>query len=306
MADIDAPVRLFDVFTEWRPDWFSVALIVTTAAGYLWLRRTGRRRDVRWPRHRDVVVVTGLLAALWTTSGVLQARSGRLMWMWTTQELLLFLVVPVVVLAGQPLSLIRSVRGPHSTALRLLGSRPARMLGHPLLGPLLVPVVAALLFFGGVGAWALSSPVDGWTLHLVLLGLGALVAIPLVDRDDARGSLAVGLALAVGLVELMLDAFPGIVLTFQHHLVLPSFAVDRPAWAGTALGDQHLAGGILWAVAEVLDVPFLVLATVAWLRADARETLRTDQALDAVTDAAAGTDRPWWEDDPELRQRFSR
>lgn len=85
--------------------------------------------------------------------------------------------------------------------------------------------------------------------------------------------------------------------------------MDRPVWAGTAVADQHTAGGILWAVAEVLDVPFLVLATVAWLRAEDRETVRVDAALDAATGgsvAVSRTDRPWWEDDPEMQERLRR
>ncbi len=309
MADIDTPIRLFDVFTEWRVDWLCAAAVAVLAVGYIRLRRDAHRRTIRWPWHRDALVGVGLAAVVWTTSGMLQARDDQLMWVWTTQQLLLLLVVPVVVLAGQPLALVRTVRGPDAPVLRLLDAPPVRWLGHPFLGPLLVPVVAAVLFFGGVGEWSLGSPVAGWVLHLVLLGLGALVAIPLVDRGDERASLAVGAALAVGLVELMVDAFPGIVLTFRHHLMLTTFGANRPAWAGSALADQHLAGGILWAVAEVLDVPFLVLATVAWLRADAREAAAVDTALDQVT---ADTDsdpvrvRPWWEDDAALRERFRR
>ena len=76
-----------------------------------------------------------------------------------------------------------------------------------MVGPVLVPVIAALLFFGGLGALALQTQVGGWGLHLLLLGLGALIALPLVDQDDDRSSLAVGLALRVGLLELMVDAF---------------------------------------------------------------------------------------------------
>ena len=221
------------------------------------------------------------------------------------------------------------VDGSRSRVIRTLGSSPVRAMGHPLLGPLLVPIVAALLFFGGVGAVALQAPEAGWGLHLLLLGVGALIALPLVDRDDPRSSLAVGLALGVGLLELMVDAFPGIALSFQTHLTLTQFGVDRPGWAGSALDDQHTAGGIMWAAAEVLDLPFLVLAATRWMRADALEARRVDAELDAadaaavagretpsdeasVKDAAGNpghapvTARPWWLDDPELRDRYRR
>ncbi|MEP6561447.1 MAG: cytochrome c oxidase assembly protein [Nakamurella sp.] len=327
MADISGPIALTDVFTQWRIDWVTLAVTVAVGVGYIRVRVAARRQGHSWPIRRDVIVAIGLLAALWTSCGFLQARSSQLMWVWTTQQLLLLLVIPVIVLAGQPLSLLRMVGGEKSRVIRTLGSRPVRLAGHPLLGPLLVPVLAAALFFGGLGVLALTSAPAGWGLHLLLLGVGALIALPLVDRDDLRSSLAVGLALGVGLFELMLDSFPGIVLSFQTHLTMAQFGVDRPAWAGSALDDQHTAGGIMWAVAEILDLPFLVLAATRWLRADALEARRVVAELDAQDDArAAATDmsggretpdgpalpmttapkgnRPWWLDDPELRDRY--
>ena len=124
-------------------------------------------------------------------------------------------------------------------------------------------------------------------------------------------------------------------LSFQTHLTLTQFGVNRPAWAPAALDDQHTAGGILWAMAEVLDLPFLVLAATRWMRADAVEARRIDAELDAESPAAAASpppqrpadgtavpagiaeartapahpdaplmSRPWWLDDPELRDRY--
>jgi len=337
VTDPDSPVVLADLFTQWRIDWVTLAVAVAVGAGYLRARLVARRRGVRWPVRRDVFVALGLLAAVWTSCGFLQARSDQLMWVWTTQQLLLLLVIPIIVLAGQPVSLLRQAGGSQSRVIRVLKCAPVRAMGHPLVGPVLVPLIAALLFFGGLGALALQTQLGGWGLHLLLLGLGALIALPLVDQDDDRSSLAVGLALGVGLLELMVDAFPGIVLTFQTHLTLTQFGVNRPGWAPAALDDQHTAGGILWAVAEVLDLPFLVLAATRWMRADAVEARRIDAELDAASPSppagesapsvglagsaavpaaidnvlaapvhpdAPPMSRPWWLDDPELRDRY--
>lgn len=335
MTDVDSPLVLTDLFTQWQIDWVTLAVAVAVGAGYLRARLTAGRRGVRWPVRRDLFVALGLLAAVWTSCGFLQARSDQLMWVWTTQQLLLLLVIPVIILAGQPLSLMRQASGPESRLIRVLRSGPVRAVGHPLVGPVLVPVIAVLLFFGGLGALALQSTVGGWGLHLMLLGLGALIALPLVNQDDDRSSLAVGLALGVGLLELMGDAFPGIVLSFQTHLTLTQFGVNRPDWAPSALDDQHTAGGILWAVAEILDLPFLVLAATRWMRADAVEARLIDAELDAGSPSPPGAQsqvqpdanapvpaganeaptnqprpdtppmsRPWWLDDPELRDRY--
>ncbi len=152
---------------------------------------------------------------------------------------------------------------------------------------------------------------------MLVVALGAVVALPLTDADDSRGALAVGLALAVGIVELLIDAVPGIVLRLQTHLVSGFHDVRVPApWAMPELADQQRAGAILWAAAEILDLPFLVLVFLAWIRADAREAAAVDRALDAVQparaprpDAAEGAlpdtgEGLWWKDDPVLRERF--
>ena len=308
------PISLRSVFTDLWPDWFGLLVGVAVVVGYVVLRR---RLTEPWTRGRDVLFTIGMVLWFYAVAGFPQARSGQLMWVWTTQQLLLFLIVPIFVVAGQPLALLRRTRGERSLVLRAFTSPPVRVVGNPLIGPLLVPVVCFALFFTPIGNIAASGVVAGGLLHLLLLGLGALVALPLVDTDDRRTSLAIGLSLGVGLIELILDAFPGIVLRFHTHLVMPYFGTDRPPWSPDWRPDQQLSGSILWVLAELLDLPFLILAATRWTRADAKEAAAVDAALEVKRQAlrpaedaddpnAPVLDRPWWEDDAELRGRFSR
>ncbi len=148
--------------------------------------------------------------------------------MWIGQLLLLLLVVPLLVFAGQPVALARDVTGPDGPTERVLRSAPVRVLGHPLVGPALVPAVFLVILFGGVGESAASHPWAGWALHVVLLLIGALIALPLVDSGRARTSLLVALALAVGMIELIMDAFPGIAMRLAGHPLIPYFATHTP------------------------------------------------------------------------------
>jgi putative membrane protein len=107
VTDLDSPVVPADLFTQWRIDWITLAVTLAVGIGYVRARMAARQRGVRWPVRRDLFVAVGLLAAVWTSCGFLQARSDQLMWVWTTQQLLLLLVIPIIVLAGQPLSLMR-------------------------------------------------------------------------------------------------------------------------------------------------------------------------------------------------------
>lgn len=301
------------LLTEWRPDYLVLAVVVALGIAYLRTRRAAARASLAWARRRDVLFGIGLAAVLWTTNGFPEARSGQLMWVWMVQNLLLLLIVPILLMSAQPLSLTAAVHGENNRLARALRIRPMRFLGSPLVGPLLVPVLCVLLIFGGLGAFSVSSVTAGGAVQLLLLLAGVLIAIPLVSADDQRSSLAVGLSLGIGFVELILDAFPGIALRFQTHLTLVHFALDRPAFSPVPLDDQRIAGGILWVVAEVLDLPFLVLAAHRWIKADLRDAARIDAELDArvpvVVDGApeelpATPQRMWWLDDPNLAERL--
>jgi putative copper resistance protein D len=311
VPDVSAPPTAADLLTQWRPDWLTLVVLAALTAGYV----RARRRVGSWPRHRDVLLGVGVALALWTSCGFPAARAAQLMWVWTAQQLVLLLVVPAVVLSAQPLALARAVGGDRAWPLRLLASRPARVLGHPALSLLYVPLFSGLLFFWGLGDWSLHSTPAGWLLHLLLLAVGAVIALPLVDAEDGRTSLAIGAAVALGAIELLVDALPGIVLRLETHLQMTAFATGRPAWAPDALADQQTAGAILWTVAELLDLPYLVLAILQWIRVERREAARIDAELDRAElargrpdpeVAAPATSRPWWLDQPELRARYGR
>jgi len=301
-------------FLDWRPDYVMIVVIALIAYGYLTTKRSASRQGIKWPRRRDITFWVGMAAVVWATNGFPQARGFQLMWVWMAQELLILLIVPIIVMSAQPVALATAVYGPHNRLNRVLGTTVLKFFGSPLVSPVLVPVLSLLLVFGGLGTFSLSSVLAGGAVHLLLLLVGAMVALPLVNIDDRRTSLVVGLSLAVGVVELILDAFPGIALRFQTHMTLAHFAINRPSFSPIGIDDQHIAGDILWVVAEILDLPFLILAATRWIKADARDAAAIDAQLDARQHWAADgsaieepvIDRPWWLDEPDLQSRFRR
>jgi cytochrome c oxidase assembly factor CtaG len=314
------------LLTAWTVQPITIVLASLLALGYVRGLRVLRGRGRQWPAWRSAVFVLGLLVLVWAGCGFAQVYGDSLYWVWTTQTLVLWLVVPMLVLSGHPVQLARAVAGAESRVDRLLRSRFARVVGNPLIGPALVPVLSAVLFFGPVPQWSISSAPVNWLLQLALLVVGGLMVLPLVGLDEDASSLAVGLSLAIGSFELVLDALPGVVLRLHTGLVTGWFdSRDIHAWTPAALHDQRLAGGILWCIAEVIDLPFLVLVYRRWLRADARDAARVDAVLEAeraarrglpdreteVERAAGGTaaggvdrDAPWWLTDPAMQRRL--
>lgn len=304
------------VFTQWT--WQPVAIVAVLALAWWYARSVRRfvRTGGTWPLRRRLTFGLGLALALWCTCGFLQAYLRSLYWVWTTQVLTLWLLVPAILLAAQPLQLSLAVHGPDTWLAKALRTRPARVMSNPLIAPALVPVLSAVLFFGPIPGWAAFTPAFGWILQPVLVIAGAVILLPLLGIDEHPSTLAVALTLAIGSVELVLDAVPGIVLRLHRGLVSSYFdhRVLYP-WSRTHLQDQQTAGALLWVIAELIDLPFLLLVFRQWLRADAREAAAMDAVLDAEHSARAAlddqeggegrvADAPWWLSDPAWQERM--
>lgn len=297
---------------QWSMQPVAVAAAIAVTGWYLY----AARRQAGWPARRTVAFLIGIALLAWTTCGFPQVYARSLYSVWTAQTLALLLAIPVVLLAGRPFDLAQRTPGPRAVVEPILRSPPAQMLRNPLVGPLAVLVLSVVLFFGPLPGWAAAVAPFGWVLQVVLVAVGALIALPLIGGAGQVGSLVVGLALAVGMVELILDAIPGIVLRLQTHTATSYFADRlRHPWSPSALHDQQLAGAILWCVAEMIDIPFLVLVFIGWVRADRAEAAQVDAVLDAEraarvalgeSDGPGQTDAPWWITDPALRDRFRR
>jgi putative membrane protein len=123
------------------------------------------------------------------------------------------------------------------------------------------------------------------------------------------------------MLELVLDAVPGIVLRLHKSLATSYFDhLAVHAWTPSHLHDQQTAGSVLWVVAEVIDLPFLLLVFRRWLRADARDAAAVDAVLEAERasrvalptpdDPAAAqvgpADAPWWLNEPSIQERLRR
>lgn len=290
------------LLTAWTVQPLAIVAAVTVTG---WYARGARRGGIR--PGQAVVFVVGIVALIWATCGFAGAYLNDLFYVWTAQQLALLLVIPYLILAGGPLQLApRPVQS-------LLETRFVRTLANPLIGPALVPLLSVVLFFGPLPRWAIDVPAFGWIEQLVVVMIGCLIVLPLVGVGNIRSSLAVGLSLAIGSLELVVDALPGIALRL-HRTLATSYFDSRVQhdWSPTPLRDQQIAGAVLWCVAELLDLPFLILVFRQWLKADAKDAADIDAVLDAER-AARGEetddetrDTPWWLSDPSMQDRLRR
>ncbi len=74
--------------------------------------------------------------------------------------------------------------------------------------------------------------------------------------------------------------------------------------ASTHASDQTLGAGILWIGGDLVGLPFILIVVNRMSREDTRKAAVIDAELDAADEA--GPTRLWWEDDPQLAERFRR
>ena len=306
------PVGAGSVLTQWNVDWLGTGVGVAAALWYLLMRRRVIASGGAWSSRRTALFLLGVAGYLWCVDGFLNAYRTTLLAVWAVQVLALMLLIPIAVMAGRPIELAMLTARRRSAASAIGDSAVARFVGHPFVGPAVVPLITGVLFFGRCADLWSSQPWIATALGLAVVGVGCLIARPLASDDPTEASLAVGVALALSVVELLIDAIPGIALRLDTHLVTAHFAVPHATWAMSPILDQRMAGSILWGVAEALDLPVLLLVFLRWSRADERESRRIDGLIDQAEFAAAragGTAQldstdPWWVADPQMSVRL--
>jgi putative copper resistance protein D len=303
-----APLPQF-LYQDWRLNPFLAAFVVVAAWAYLAGVRRVRRAGGRWsPGYTVTFLVVGLGGLVWTSMGWPAVYAQALFSVYAVQLVTLLMVLPFLLALGRPLGLAKAALGPRGRArlTAVLASRPARLFTVPVVSPLLLALVPFVVFFTGLYPASLTQPGLRWLLQLAFVVIGLGVLVPIWESEAVAARIVYPIALLFAFIELLADAVPGIVIRLETHIfALGYFTTLARPWGPSLLDDQQLGGDLLWCIGEAVDVPFLVLLLIAWIRSDAREAARVDRALDAAavrtTDPdESSSDRPWWETDASV------
>ena len=126
------------IVTTWQFAPVVTGLSVAAAAAYLWgVVRVGRRHPARpWPAWRTGMFLAGLAVVVVATQSGIGAYDDVLFWDHMVQHLMLLMVAPVLLIFGQPVTLLlHASRNPlHTWAKRVLRSRVVSFLTWPVFG----------------------------------------------------------------------------------------------------------------------------------------------------------------------------
>lgn len=160
----------------------------------------------------------GLAVVVLAIESGIGAYEKVLFWDHMVQHLMLIMVAPPLLIAGQPITLLmHASRNPlHTWAKRVLRSKAAGFLTWPVFGALAYAVAVAGAHLTGVAGLAESSQALRGAEHAVFLVAGYLLFLPVLGREPVRWRLPYPVRLVILVLLMPVDTFTGLVLGYGN------------------------------------------------------------------------------------------
>jgi cytochrome c oxidase assembly factor CtaG len=314
-------------FTGWTVDIPMLVLIGLLAAWYLVSARKVRRAGGQWGTGRAIAFV-GLGLGFWAiaTMSWIGVYQDVLFYARAAQTVLLVLVVPLFLAMGKPITLlIQAYPAVGRRVEAMIRSRAAKVLTFPAITVLALVAVPMSMYFTSWYPAVFTSGTLRELTYLILMVPGWVFFWTLLRVDPVPKRYPYGVAMWITAAEVIGDAFFGIaIIADQNILAAPHYHAVGYPFGPTLATSQVIGGGIIWILGDLVGLPFLAVQLIQMMREDKAEAAVIDAELDArdaaresaaaVTSGADGTeadgaedeDRPWWESDPGLTDRFRR
>lgn len=256
MTNALPPLTWATALSTWRVAPITLALAVLAGGWYLW-----RAAGARWPVRRTAAFLGGLLVLAVTRCGGIDVYGEQVFWVHMIEHLLLIMVVPVLIILGQPLRLAgNAIDG-------LLASRVVSFLTFPLVGLFCYAAVLIGTHLTGFMSMMMAHP---WLrgLEIVLyLGSGYLFFLPLLGGEPLKRELSYPLRVFLLLMGMTADTVVGVLLMITARTRPFS---DR-TWGPSPLSDLHIGGGIMWVIGDALMFGVTVLVVGQWMNDTERQ-----------------------------------
>ena len=260
------------------------------------MRRLRKRGD-KWPIHRSVLWVAGMLLLFYVTNGGVNVYEKYLFSMHMLGHMTLSMMVPLLLVPAAPITLIMRAVAKRQDGTR--GSREWVLLAvHSKIGSFLAnPIVAALLFAGSLWVfyysplfrWATVDHIGHEWMIAHFLITGYLLVQALIGVDPVPYRFPYPFRLLLLLAVMAFHAFFGLAMMTGNGLLLADWygAMGRP-WGVSAIEDQQAGGGIAWSVGEIPTVILAIAVAIQWSKQDKKETTRRDRTADRTNEAELG------------------
>jgi putative copper resistance protein D len=283
VADVvpQAPTAWIAV-TSWTVEPLALVGIVIAAGLYLaGVRQVDRAHPGSpVPRRR---IAAGLAVIAIALFSFVDVYATTLFSVHMIQHLLLAMVGAPLLLLGAPITLLLRTASPEARKRRILPvlhSRLVRAISHPVVGWLAFAIVIWASHFSPLFEAALEDPAIHAMEHALYLGAALLFWWPVVGADPHPFRMGHGMRLGYMLLAMPQNAFLGFVLFAVPTVLYEHYASLQRVWGPTALEDQQLAGGIMWAAGDLIFLVPCLLMTLAWFRYEEEKGRLHNERLD--------------------------
>jgi putative copper resistance protein D len=279
------PPTLAALALGWHLDPLVAGSLLAAALGWIWiLRRVARLH----PGHpvapaRTAAFLAGLAAIAVALLSGIERYDTTLFSVHMVQHLLLIVVAAPLIALAAPVTQVLRAASPAARRrwlLPALHSRFVAAVGHPVVAWLAFTLVLWLSHFSPLFDLALEDDGIHRFEHALFLASALLFWWPAVAADPARRRLPYPVRGLYLLLQLPVNSFLGMALTFAAAPLYPHYASLGSPYGITALADQQLAGGIMWLAGDIVFIIAVLAVVAAWMRHEERDAPAAERRAD--------------------------
>ncbi|MDR3664825.1 MAG: cytochrome c oxidase assembly protein [Mycobacterium sp.] len=305
----------------------AIVLMLFATGFFAWARRGTAVLRSQWWCLGVAIVVWAL-----STLSAVAVYAPFLFWLRALQVLLLLYVVPFFLALSRPVATLRAASGSQAQQRidTVLNSAAARLLLSPPVTSVLMLATPWLLYMTPWYVASMTGPLAALT-RLVLLGIGFGYFYARLQVDPVPHRYPPLMSIGISVAEGLGDGILGLVLWLGPVIAYDYYAGLHRDFGPSIRTDQTFGAGVLWVLGDVLGLPFIMLLMRAMGSDERRKAAEIDAELDAAATAAptasaasaaesddraeaavSDADREaaapptalWWQNDPQLRDRY--
>jgi cytochrome c oxidase assembly factor CtaG len=262
------PFGLSAVVTQWQFAPIVTGFAVIAVGLYGWgVIRVARRHPARpWPAWRACLFVAGVAVIVLATQSGIGAYDDLLFYDHMVQHLMLLMVAPPLLIAGQPLTLLlHASRNPlHTWTKRVLRSRVASFLTWPVFGAVAYALGVMAAHLTGIATYVERNQTAHNAEHALFVIIGYLFFLPILGREPIRWRLSYPVRFVILVLLMPVDTFTGLALGYGSASSPGVPTGPRPGWAPSAISDLHLGGAVMWIGGDGIMFVLMMLVFLMW------------------------------------------
>ena len=226
--------------------------------------------------------LAGLAVVVIATESGIGSYDDVLFWDHMVQHLLLLMIAPPLLVAGQPFTLLlHASRNPlHTWVKRFLRSRVVAVLTWPPFGLAAYAITVAGTHLTSLTSQIQASPLLHDLEHVLYLVVGYLFFLPLLGREPIRWRLSYLPRLLVLALAMPVDTFTGLVLGYASTGL--GTAGPRPPGSPGPVTDVHWAGAAMWVGGDAIMFAYMMIVVWMWARDERADSAGLGGWLEAV------------------------